>query len=395
MTAQTTHFKVGNGDMTLIETGDGHSVLVDINIRAAADDPKGDAPDVAAQLKGRLKRDEHGRRYVDAFLLTHPDNDHCRGLQKHFHLGPLDNWNEKDDKIVIREMWSSPIVFRRASSQHSLCDDAKAWAAEARRRVRHFRANGHAYEGDKIKILGEDVGGKTDDLTEILVKGGDVFHTICGVTDATFGAHLLAPLLASDDEEAEFLSKNNSSVVINLSLGKIDLSNPTYYLLGGDAEVGIWERMWNKYGEDPSVFQYDILVAPHHCSWHSLSWDSWSECGEDAEVSEDARKALGQPLSGATIVASSKEILDDEADPPCIRAEREYKSILKPVTGTFTCLGELKGNEPLEFELTSSGGPKQKDRKVTSNLTAPAILGLAGAAAGSSSALGAQPFKHG
>ncbi|TBN14871.1 metallohydrolase [Agrobacterium cavarae] len=395
MAASSVHFKVSNGDMTLLQTGDGHYIVVDINIRAAADDPDDGAPDVAKQLKERLSRDDEGRLYVDAFLLTHPDADHCRGLEKHFHLGPLDQWKKADDKIVIREMWSSPIIFRRASRNHSLCADAKAWAAEARRRVREFRANGYAYDGNRIKILGEDINGKTDDLTEVLVVGGDVFQTIRGVTDNTFSAHLLAPLLADDDEEADFLSKNNSSVVINISLGKTDLQNPSFYLLGGDAEVGIWEKLWGKYGDDPTQFQYDVLIAPHHCSWHSLSWDSWSDFGEDAEVSEDARSALGQPMPGALIIASSKEIKDDDSDPPCIRAEREYRSILKPVNGKFTCLGEHVGDAPLEFEITSSGGPKQKDRKVTSNLTAPVILGLAGAAAGSSSALGAQPFKHG
>lgn len=395
MAAKTTHFKVSNGDMTLIETGDGHTIIVDINIRAAADDPSDDTPDVAKQLRERLSRDNEGRLYVNAFLLTHPDADHCRGLEKHFHLGPLSDWKKADDKIVIREMWSSPIVFRRASRNDTLCSDAKAWAAEARRRVRHFRANGYAYDGDRIKILGEDESGKTDDLTEILIVGGDVFQTICGVTDNTFSGHLLAPLLAEDEDEAEFLSKNNSSVIINISLGKSDLQNPSYYLLGGDAEVGIWEKLWGKYGDDPSQFQYDILIAPHHCSWHSLSWDSWSDFGEDAEVSEGARSALGQPMSGATILASSKEIKDDDADPPCIRAKREYKSLLKPVKGTFTCLGELSGDAPLEFEITSSGGPKQKERSAKAKVAAPAILGLAGAAAGSQSALGSQPFKHG
>lgn len=395
MTAKTTHFKVSNGDMTLIETGEGNFILVDINIRASADDPNDDAPDVAKQLKDRLPRDDEGRLIIDAFLLTHPDADHCRGLEKHFHLGPLDQWRKADDKIVIREMWSSPIIFRRASRKHSLCSDAKAWAAEARRRVREFRANGYAYDGDRIKILGEDIDGKTDDLTEILVTGGDVFQTIRGVTDNTFSAHLLAPLLADDEEEAEFLSKNNSSIVMNVSLGKTDLQYPSYYLLGGDAEVGIWEKLWGKYGDDPTQFQYDVLIAPHHCSWHSLSWDSWSDFGEDAEVSDDARSALGQPISGASIIASSKEIKDDDSDPPCIRAEREYKSILKPVNGQFTCLGELAGDTPLEFEITAYAGPKRLERSIASRLAAPTILGLSGAAAGSQTALGSQPFKHG
>ncbi len=395
MTAKTIHFKVDNGDMSLVETGDGHFVLIDINIRAAADDPDEDAPDVGKQLRDRLPRDEEGRLYVDAFLLTHPDADHCRGLQKHFHLGPLDEWKETDDKIVIREMWSSPIIFRRASRHHKLCEDAKAWASEARRRVGYYRANGYAARGDKIKILGEDADGKTDDLTDILVVGGDVFQTICGVTDNTFKAHLLAPVLADDEEEAEFLSKNNSSVVVRLSLGKTDLNYPSHYLFSGDAEVGIWEKLWAMYEEDPSVFEYDVLVAPHHCSWHSLSFDSWSDFGEDAQVSQEARLALGQPLSGATIVASSKPIKDDDSDPPCIRAKREYEDILTSVRGTFICLGELTGDAPLEFDITSSGGPKQRQRTAKNMLHTPTILGFAGAAAGSSSAFGSQPFKHG
>lgn len=395
MATQTTHFKVDNGDMSLVETGDGHFVIADINIRAAASDLQDDTPDIATQLRDRLLRDDKGRLYVDAFLLTHPDADHCRGLSKHFHLGPLDEWKEADDKIVIREMWSSPIIFRRASRRHALCEDAKAWAAEARRRVRSYRTNGYADRGDMIKILGEDADGKTDDLTAILVVGGDIFQTICGVTDNTFKAHLLAPILADDEEEAEFLSKNNSSVVIRFGLGKRDLTAPTYYLFGGDAEVGIWEKLWQRYGNDPSVFAYDILIAPHHCSWHSLSWDSWSDLREDAKVSQDARSALGQPLSGATVIASSKPIKDDDSDPPCIRAKREFQDILKPVNGTFTCLGELDGDAPLEFEISAWGGPAQKQRKLKAKLAAPTILGLAGSAAGSSTAFGSQPFKHG
>src|SRR5690554_6205983 len=110
---RTTHFKVGNGDMTLIETGSGRKILVDINI-CNSDDYDDDRPDVAEQLRDRLKRDNGDRLYVDAFLLTHPDQDHCRGLREHFHLGPQADWSQDDDKIVIREMWSSPTVFRRA-----------------------------------------------------------------------------------------------------------------------------------------------------------------------------------------------------------------------------------------------------------------------------------------
>jgi hypothetical protein len=62
---KTTHFRVDNGDMTLVELESGRRILIDINIRAAADDPDDDTPDVAKQLRGQLDRDDEGRLYVE------------------------------------------------------------------------------------------------------------------------------------------------------------------------------------------------------------------------------------------------------------------------------------------------------------------------------------------
>jgi glyoxylase-like metal-dependent hydrolase (beta-lactamase superfamily II) len=140
MTALITFFPVSNGDMVLLSFDNDQQILIDINIRGAADDENDDTPDVAEDLRSRLKRDGKGRLFVDAFLLSHPHADHITGLQNHFHLGPPDAWKKDDDKILIREMWSSPVVFRRAGANgESLCDDAKAWQKEARRRVALFR----------------------------------------------------------------------------------------------------------------------------------------------------------------------------------------------------------------------------------------------------------------
>ena len=115
MTATVSFFPVGNGDMTLVRFASGRTLLIDVNIRGAADDPDDDTPDVATELRKRLSRDEKGRLYVDAILLSHPDADHCRRLIEHFHLGPPEDFpQDGTDKILIRELWSSPIVFRRA-----------------------------------------------------------------------------------------------------------------------------------------------------------------------------------------------------------------------------------------------------------------------------------------
>ena len=380
---KVTHFKVDNGDMTLFELESDRRILADINIRCAADDEEDDTPDVAKQLRKKLDRDDKGRLFVDAFHNTHPDADHIRGLEKHFHLGDPSTWSKTDDKIIIREMWSSPIVFRRAKAKdedHVLCADAEAWRNEARRRVKKYRADGALGDGNRIVILGEDVDGKTDDLGAILVKVDEVFSKICGRTDTSFEARLLAPMPAEDEEEEDVLTKNNSSVIMRIDL-KVSKVVKARYLLGGDAEVAIWDRIWDRNAKTADRLQYDVLIAPHHCSWHSLSYDSWSKLGEKAKVSQKARNALGQALSGALVVSSSKTVVDDESDPPCIRAKREYLDILDDVKGEFKCVADSPGDDPLVIEVTSAG-PRLKR----------AVFGVSVAAG---TGIGSQPLAHG
>jgi hypothetical protein len=379
MTAIMRFFPVDNGDMTLLELESGRFLLVDINIRSDADDPDGEKPDVAAQLRKLLPRDSQDRLYVDAFLLSHPDQDHCRGLGNHFHLGPEDEWSKKDDKILIREMWSSPIVFRRASRNHTLCEDAKLWNSEARRRVKRFRDGGSGQDGDRILILGEDESGKTDDLTDILVKVDEAFSFMNGSSDDSFSATLLAPLPINDDEEE--LSKNKSSVILQLSIAGDGVPDKCLYLTGGDAEVAIWERLWQRHQKDPYALSYDVLLTPHHCSWRSLSYDSWSDKGEDAQVCQEAQSALSQANPGAILIASSKPVLNDSNDPPCFRAKREYANIADDCDGSFECVGDLSP-KALEIEI-GSNGPKPRAKLLTS------------AAIVSSGLVGSQPVGHG
>lgn len=369
MAAKITFFQVGNGDMTLVRLADTRvtTILIDCNIRVAADDPDDETPDVASALRKRLIIDKDGRPFVDAFLLSHPDQDHCRGLIKHFWLGdpadyPDDDLDQAEKRILIRELWSSPLIFRRRSPNHKLCDDAGAFDKEARRRVEYWRTNRSARSGNRILIMGEDIKGKTDNLGPIVIKSGEKFSRIDGEDYLTyFRAHLLAP--APHDEDSaleEQLSKNESSVVMNIEISPSAYpSSKTRFLVGGDAAVLIWERMWDRFEKTPETLEYDLLLAPHHCSWRTLSYDSWSEKGEDAKLNESARNALGQARSGATIVSSSKEILDDNIDPPNIRAKREYKDILADVDGWFGCTGDLKDEAVLEFTVESSGKVKR------------------------------------
>lgn len=378
MAAETQHFKVDNGDMTLIELESGRKILVDINIRKAADDDEEDTPDVAGQLKKALDRDGDGRLYVDAFMLTHPDKDHCAGLEEHFHLGQIEDWSEEDDKIVIREMWSTPFFFHSASKDNPRCPDAKAWAKEANRRVSVFEDESNIEDGDRILILSADEDGNTDDLDDILIEAGDSFSAVCGQSDAGFEAVLLAPLpIEDDDDEDELQSKNNTSAVTRFSLAQDDTEEAAQYLFCGDAEVAVLEKVWNRYGSTPEALQYDVLIAPHHCSWHSLSHDSWSEKGRDGEVSEHARAALSQAKDGAIILASSKEIMDDDSDPPCIGAKEVYEEILSSdgTDGEFRSLADESGDEPFKLEITEDG-PKPVALAMAAVMTTSTAIGV-------------------
>ena len=385
MTAKVTFFPVANGDMTLIQTESGRNILIDMNIRAAADDPDDDTPDVAAMLRERLTRDRQDRLYVDALVLSHPDKDHCSGLAKHFHLGAPADWSKQDDKIFVRELWSSPLVFRRASKRHTLCDDAKAFNREARRRVGRFReVRGLVDDGDRILILGEDEGGKTDDLKQIVVAINQGFSAVNGQHDDTMTARLLGPLPKVDDDDEEVLTKNNSSAVIQFSLAGGGVADKCRFLTGGDTEVVIWERLWDAH-RNSDWLSYDVLLVPHHCSWHSLSHDSWSDLGEGAEVSQDARNALSQARGGAVIVASSKPIKDDDDDPACVRAKREYEKVAGDVRGQFRCVGEHPSESSPSVTVVEidRNGPKLR-------VAIAAVTSAYG-----STHVGRQPIRHG
>ena len=388
MVASLTFFPVGNGGMTLVVLDNGQRLLIDLHVRTTADDKDDTTPDVMTELRGRLKRDEKGRLYVDGFLLSHPDKDHILGLTNHFHLGPPDEWDSKADKIIIREMWSSPVVFRRASKKFGLCDDAKAWASEARRRVKLYREQpASAGSGNRIQIMGEDQDGKTDDILGIVVKTDILVTKLDGVFSGTFEGRLLAPLPQGENETLDdLLAKNRSSVILRFSLRGGGYLDKCRFLTGGDAEVAIWERLRGRHAQHLDWLSYDILYAPHHCSWHSLSYYSYSAYGEDAEVCADARSALAQTRSGAIVVASSNTIDPDEPDPPSDRAKREYVSIVEGRNSRFvntTDVWEAEG-QALSYEVTAAGTTKVV--KNASN-AAVKVLGIGGTAA--------QPRPHG
>src|SRR6185369_996865 len=151
-------------------------------------------------------------------------------------------------------------------------------------------------------IIGEEEDPeKMKGLEGIQKKQGDIINTINGSYNSYAWMRVLGPFSKGDDEEEKSLIKNHSSVIIQFHLAS-DLAHPDacIFLSGGDAEVAIWKKLWGKYKYNTDYLKYDLLLAPHHCSWHVLSFDSQSQC-DDPKVDSDAKAALSQTNYGAYI----------------------------------------------------------------------------------------------
>jgi len=356
-------FPVDNGDMTLITTKNKKRILIDCNYRQPSDD----VVDVKSMLRERLDRNDDNQLFIDVYLLTHPDQDHTRGFKEIFHTGSPDDWKEKDDKIIINELWSSPRVFRRASRKpdkdgnttNTLTDDAKEINTEAKRRANLYKDSGTVGKlGDRIVILTHDEDGKTEGYEGIVVDLYDEFiGKKSGLDDGSIEGLLLGPADRQDiDEEEITLSKNNSSAIVRFTISD-EQGCPNYFLNGGDAEVKCWEHLYDNLEEQGNTdfLEYDVLQAPHHCSWHSLSEDSETK-DTDPQPSKKAINALGNALSDSFIVSSSRQF--GEKTPPSPLAREEYENILDNVDGQFLCVADEEDDsgKPTSLLITFENG---------------------------------------
>ena len=371
-----TFFPVANGGMTLIRLNDSYetTILIDIDIRSTAS-TEDDICDVGQELRDRLPVDSKNRPYVDAFILTHHHDDHILGFEENFHVGSLQDYVEPDEdensKIVIRELWSTPRFWKQASDDYQLSFDAKAFNKEMKRRVNLFKDKQVIQpEGDRAIIVGKDPDGKTDGLDLIVRPIDSSFSTINERNIPKLAGYILGPLSKQTEEDDQaFNGRNRQSIVLQLNITESTYNHQL--LLTGDAECLVWDKVWSLY-KDSGRLKYDLLTAPHHCSWHSLSYDSQSQ-DDDPQVCKNAKKALSQTKDGAQIIAPCKPIKDDDDDPPSKAAKDEYLTIVPG--DCFYCTDEYPNEKkptPLEFNLTSDG-PQKKGVKEKSKLSVAAL----------------------
>jgi hypothetical protein len=350
---------VGNGDQSLITLKDGTTILIDCNIRQASlnsTDPL--VFDVKKDLlKSIRKRDNNP--FLDVFVLTHGDCDHCRGYKTNFYQGDPKKYSAKNreaNEIIIDEMWFSPMIAEEHTN-----DDEDAYQTEAERRLELHRTK-HAdrdLPGNRIKIIGYDGNKEYSDLNHLRAIPGTIVNTFNNKTQDLFSVFIHAPF--KEHLKSAEKDKNSTSIVFQARFKEnaIDSKFSGLAIFGGDSDHYSWDiilKKTQKYGNDKKeqALDWDIFLAPHHCSWSFFN-DRPQE--DNPDPVETSRQVLDYKRAGGKIIASSKKIIDDGDNPPHYEAKQEYLKKLTASADFLNTTVEPKESkpEPIVFEIMPEG----------------------------------------
>jgi len=331
-----TFFPVGNGDMTLIQTSDKINILVDCNIKKSAEEETNNDFDCANYLRNNLPKDNE-TPYIDAMFFTHSDQDHCRNAKDYFNLG--DAKSHSKDKITINEL----VIPARLLIDYELSnDDAKAIKKEAKRRLDLYDTDEFNISGNRLKIIGYSE--KLKKYIDIIVPAGKKIDFVDGKNITNTEIFILRPVKKdTDDKEADV---NDATASFKFIFKEDDASYVA--ILGGDLTCDNWKEIIKL---NPDL-QFDILLAPHHCSWHAIS----NEDKTDGNVDETISGFLEKSKDRAFVVSSSKEIKRNDDNPPSYRAKNEYERHVK--SGRFQCTAnypDTDSPQPYTLQITKQG----------------------------------------
>lgn len=376
------YYPVCNGDQSLITLADKTTILVDCNIREGA---KGEDDenlyDVHEDLLRSLQNDSSGVPFVDVFILTHGDHDHCRGFAKNFYQGDPSKYSDVDKKnniIRVDAMWFSPMI----AEQHNSNDDETAYQKEAERRLELHRKNDAKRNapGNRIRIIGYDGDKKYDDLDKMRSVPGDVVTRFNDKDQDTFSVFIHSPF--KEQLMSAEIDKNHTSIVFQARFKErmSDTEFITLAMFGGDSDHYSWETILvktKKSGKDKSeqALRWDLFLAPHHCSWSFFNDRPQADNPDPKQTSLDALDY--KRGTSPKIIASCKKIVAAKPNPPHDAAKKQY---IKKVgdanflnTTTYDIVDDTP--QPIIFEVTTQGPTKPKAQEGSAKVAGAAGLG--------------------
>lgn len=382
-----TYYPVDNGDQNLIsviESDITTNILVDCNIR---DSSKGDTDstkyDVKEHLLNTLKKRKVNEidnvSYADIFVLTHGDCDHLRGFRKNFYQGNPDDYkkkNKEDAEILIDVLWFSPMVMGPSTN-----DDEDCFNDEANRRIKLHRDNSPDKDkaGNRIVIIGYDADKNLDGLDLVRKVPGDTITRFNERELLTFSIFIHAPYkhqLTSADKD-----KNHTSVVFQARFKETSNSTEfcTLAMFGGDSDHYAWKIILEKTKKykNEKALEWDLFLAPHHCSW---SFFNDRPQADNPKPVETSLEVLDYSRKGAIVIASSKKIIDNDDNPPHYQAKQQYIKKLDSASNFLNTAIEPseKAPEPIVFEVTSKGPARPPKSGGGGAITSGGGVGAAG-----------------
>ena len=324
---------VSNGDSTTVVVDSETHLQVDLNHLAKSEDDDDKTWPVVDELVERLPR-KNGRPYLSAFALTHPDQDHCRGFAKLL------------DEIDVGELWFTPRVFLEYTKD--LCDDAKAFKKEAKRRVKATtKAKGDPGAGNRVRIVGYSELLEEDEFKDfpddrLTVPGSDLKTIDETDVSSKFRAFVHAPF--KDDDTGE---RNDASLGMQVTL--FDGAEKLRALLLGDLSYPVIKRIFDV--SNSSDLSWNVLLAPHHCSKSVMYWKDDGDDEEElqehiVQEMDDASEEPNRVVSSSNPVPSSNKPGDD---PPHAKAKEQYETL----TESFLCT--MEQDEPVVAAIDDKG----------------------------------------
>jgi hypothetical protein len=287
------------------------------------------------------KKDE--KPYLSCFVLTHPDQDHCRGF--------IDLLK----RVTIGELWHTQRVFREYHRDQ--CDDAKAFRKEAKRRVAAtIKAGGDPGAGNRVRVVGYDDLLKEDDykgfpLSFFTTPGQLVTSLDSANVSSRFAAFVHSPF-RSDPAD----SRNETSLAMQVLVGTSELAMSGLFF--GDLSYPTLRQVFDetKAHNNMGRLAWNVLLAPHHCSKKAM-YEKNDE-GNDVLKQDILDDLDGRQQKPGFVVSSSSSIPESNSsgdNPPHAKAANRYKEI---VNDDFICTGEYSSAQkarPIVFTVTVKG----------------------------------------
>lgn len=372
-------YPVCNGDTALITLKDDTTILFDSNIRETGKDSDGnEIYDVKKDLIDSLKK-KNSNYHLDLFILTHPDNDHCRGFKKHFYRGNPDDYkesNRKNDEIIIDEMWVTSMLFNCCN-----CDDAKAFKKEAERRRKLWEEDDDDKDkpGNRIRMIGYDGDERFDELPNS--TPGETLNVINGSSKKDFEFFIHSPFKDSLVTATAQEDTNFSSIVVQarFKANSNDEDFCAYIIIGGDADHNIWAKIIEKSedNDNEDKLSWDLFLAPHHCSWTFFNDVPYNAKEENKTPKDTSLEILDKRIGKGKIVASCKKIKNNDDNPPHHKAKEKYQGKLDKKEDLIELAKEPKESEPkpVIFKITAQG-PVREDTNQQGSASASAGGGI-------------------